>query len=37
MDVALDGLIKGLANNSRDAQLIQALNLAAQKKQNHFR
>src|SRR6201996_4193474 len=33
MDVALDGLIKGLANNSRDPQLVQALNLAIQKKQ----
>ncbi|HLZ86011.1 MAG TPA: protein translocase subunit SecDF, partial [Puia sp.] len=33
MDVALDGLIKGLANNSRDVRLVQALNLAIQKKQ----
>ncbi|GGA88068.1 protein translocase subunit SecDF [Puia dinghuensis] len=33
MDVALDGLIKGLANNSHDAQMLQALNLATQKKQ----
>ena len=33
MDVALDGLIKGLANNPRDAQLLKAINLAMQKKQ----
>jgi len=33
MDVALDGLIKGLANNAKDPQLVQALNLAIQKKQ----
>ncbi|MBS1665095.1 MAG: protein translocase subunit SecD, partial [Bacteroidetes bacterium] len=32
LDVALDGLIKGLANNSRDANLLKALNLSAQKK-----
>src|ERR1700709_2466737 len=27
LDVALDGLIKGLANNSRDAQLLKALDV----------
>src|SRR5260221_1195996 len=32
LDVALDGLIKGLANNSRDVNLQRALDLAAQKK-----
>jgi len=32
LDVALDGLIKGLANNSRDPQLLKALDLANQKK-----
>ncbi|HEY4287354.1 MAG TPA: protein translocase subunit SecDF [Puia sp.] len=32
LDVALDGLIKGLANNSRDANLLKALNSAQQKK-----
>ncbi|HEV3326833.1 MAG TPA: protein translocase subunit SecD, partial [Puia sp.] len=32
LNIALDGLIKGLANNSRDPNLIKALNLAAQKK-----
>jgi SecD/SecF fusion protein len=32
LNIALDGLIKGLANNSRDPNLIRALNLAAQKK-----
>jgi SecD/SecF fusion protein len=31
LNIALDGLIKGLANNSRDPNLIKALNLAAQK------
>ena len=33
LDVALDGLIKGLANNPRDPQLLKALDLATQKKQ----
>ncbi len=32
LNIALDGLIKGLANNFRDPNLIKALNLAAQKK-----
>ena len=32
LDVALDGLIKNLANNSRDQQLLRSLDLAAQKK-----
>src|SRR5258707_10396492 len=32
LDVALDGLIKGLANNSRDANLLKSLDLAQQKK-----
>src|SRR3984885_15751892 len=32
LDVALDGLIKGLANNPRDPQLLKALDLATQKK-----
>jgi SecD/SecF fusion protein len=32
LDVALDGLIKGLANNSRDPQLLKALDLANRKK-----
>jgi SecD/SecF fusion protein len=32
LDVALDGLIKGLSNNSRDPQLLQAISLATQKK-----
>ena len=32
LDVALDGLIKGLANNSRDANLLKALQGAQQKK-----
>jgi SecD/SecF fusion protein len=32
LDVALDGLIKGLSNNSRDPQLLQAINVAMQKK-----
>jgi SecD/SecF fusion protein len=31
MDVALDGLLKGLANNSRDPQLLQAIARATQK------
>jgi len=31
MDVALDGLLKGLANNPRDPQLLQAIARAAQK------
>jgi SecD/SecF fusion protein len=35
LDVALDGLIKGLANNSRDPQLLKALNSAIQKKQTN--
>jgi SecD/SecF fusion protein len=34
MDVALDGLIKGLANNSHDAKLIQAINTAMQRRQS---
>ena len=34
MDVALDGLVKGLANNSHDAKLIQALNTAIQRRQS---
>ncbi|HWK05964.1 MAG TPA: protein translocase subunit SecDF [Puia sp.] len=32
LDVALDGLIKGLANNRRDPQLVKAIDLANQKK-----
>ena len=32
MDVALDGLLKGLANNSKDPQLLQAIARATQKK-----
>ena len=32
MDVALDGLLKGLANNSRDPMLLQAIARATQKK-----
>ena len=32
LDVALDGLIKGLANNRRDPQLLKAIDLANQKK-----
>jgi len=32
LDVALDGLIKGLANNPHDPQLLKAVNLALQKK-----
>jgi SecD/SecF fusion protein len=32
LDVALDGLIKGLSNNSRDPQLLQAISVAMQKK-----
>jgi SecD/SecF fusion protein len=32
LDVALDGLIKGLSNNTRDPQLLQAINVAMQKK-----
>ncbi|MDO6431200.1 protein translocase subunit SecDF [Flavitalea sp. BT771] len=32
LDVALDGLIKGLANNSRDPQLLKALDLANKRK-----
>ena len=34
MDVALDGLIKGLANNTHDAKMIQALNTAMQRRQS---
>jgi len=33
MDVALDGLIKGLSNNAHDPQMIQALNTAMVKRQ----
>jgi len=33
MDVALDGLIKGLANNAHDQKLLQALNTAVQRRQ----
>jgi SecD/SecF fusion protein len=33
LDVALDGLIKGLSNNPRDPQLLKAISLAQQKKQ----
>jgi SecD/SecF fusion protein len=33
LDVALDGLIKNLANNTRDANMLKALDVAAQKKQ----
>ena len=32
LDVALDGLIKGLANNPRDGQLLKAIDRANQKK-----
>ncbi|HEX9512777.1 MAG TPA: protein translocase subunit SecDF [Puia sp.] len=32
LDVALDGLIKGLANNRKDPQLVKAIDLANQKK-----
>jgi SecD/SecF fusion protein len=32
MDVALDGLIKGLANNQHDPQLLRSLGMAQQKK-----
>jgi SecD/SecF fusion protein len=32
LDVALDGLIKTLSNNTRDPQLLRAINLAMQKK-----
>jgi SecD/SecF fusion protein len=32
LDVALDGLIKGLANNSRDPQLLKAIDLANKRK-----
>jgi SecD/SecF fusion protein len=32
LDIALDGLIKGLANNPRDPMLLRAINLAAEKK-----
>src|ERR1700748_1063136 len=32
MNVALDGLIKGLANNPRDQNLVKAIQLANQKK-----
>src|SRR5579872_7515793 len=32
LDVALDGLIKGLANNPHDAQLLKALDVANQRK-----
>ena len=32
LDVALDGLLKGLANNSKDANLLKALQSAQQKK-----
>jgi SecD/SecF fusion protein len=32
LDVALDGLIKGLSNNSRDPKLLQAINAAMLKK-----
>ncbi|MBN9379987.1 MAG: protein translocase subunit SecDF [Chitinophagaceae bacterium] len=34
LDVALDGLIKGLSNNPRDPQLLQALDLANKRKAN---
>jgi len=34
LDVALDGLIKGLSNNPRDPQLLKALDLANKKKVN---
>jgi SecD/SecF fusion protein len=33
LDVALDGLIKGLANNPKDPQLLKAIGSAQQKKQ----
>jgi SecD/SecF fusion protein len=32
LDIELEGLIKGLANNSRDANLVRAIQLADQKK-----
>ncbi len=32
LDVALDGLIRGLSNNTRDPQLLQAINVAMLKK-----
>jgi SecD/SecF fusion protein len=32
MDIALDGLIKGLANNHNDTTMLRAINLATQKK-----
>jgi SecD/SecF fusion protein len=32
LDIELEGLIKGLANNSRDANLVKAIQLADQKK-----
>src|ERR1700709_698127 len=32
LDIALDGLIKGLANNSRDPALLKAISLAQQRK-----
>jgi SecD/SecF fusion protein len=32
LDIELEGLIKGLANNSRDASLVRAIQLADQKK-----
>ncbi len=35
LDVALDGLIKGLANNPRDPMLLKAIGLAQQKKQTN--
>jgi SecD/SecF fusion protein len=34
LDVALDGLIKSLSNNPHDPQLLQAINLATQQKNN---
>ncbi len=34
LDIALDGLIKGLANNPRDPSLLKAIDLAHQKKLN---
>ena len=34
MDIALDGLIKGLANNPRDASVLKAIAMARQKKMN---
>src|SRR5882724_6809613 len=32
LDVALDGLIKGLANNPRDPQILKSIDLSLQKK-----